>query len=648
MPRVSFIPDEVIVEVQVGENLLRAAMMADVLVTATCGGDGTCGKCRMIIEQGEVNSAPSARLTEEQVAAGYVLGCMVEVENDLVVRIPAESRPGQRPTRGGSSREVAPLLTAEEHAVRMPENKSRPPVYKWHLELPRPDLSDNADSVSRLQMAMRRDHRVRDAAVTLEATRQIPRAALEGDWNITSLMVEPHRGTPLVVGVEPADTTGRQYTVAVDVGTTSVEVALVDLQTDSVIAQCAEYNRQVKLGEDVITRVIAGSTPAGLAELQKLIADTIGHLVNEACEEAEVSVEELNAYVVAGNTVMTHLLYGISPASIRSEPYVPATSAFPLVTARELGLPGSSATQVVAMPCPASWLGGDIVAGVLAAGIPWTDRLTLFVDVGTNGEIVLANGDWMVACSCSAGPAFEGAGILHGMRAADGAIEQVRIDAASLEPAILTIGNAKPLGICGSGLIDCVSELLLTGALERNGTFGPRAESSPRVRTGHRGLEYVLVHAEDSGTDSDIVLTETDIESLLRAKAAIHAGISVLAECVDVDIEQVEEVVVAGGFGHYLDLERVMALGMLPELPLDRFSFIGNSSLIGARLVATSVDMLKTAHQVSEMMTYIELSVSAGFMDLYVSSLFLPHTDLERFPRTQKLLEQRSAVVEVS
>ncbi len=648
MPRVSFIPDDVVVEVQAGENLLRAAMMADVLVTATCGGDGTCGKCRMIVEQGEAHTVPSARLTDEQVANGYVLGCTTSVTDDLVVRIPQEARPGAAPQGAHSKRALAPLLTAEDFTARIPASESNPPVYKCFVELPHPDLCDNADSVSRLRTAMRRTHRVRDVELSLEAVRELPGVVVEGDWSVTALVLDANGGAPTISSVEPGDTTDRQYAVAVDVGTTGIEVALINLLTDEVLAQHSEYNRQVRLGDDVITRVIAGGTPAGLVELQQLVADTVADLVHQACEEADVSAQELNAYFVAGNTVMTHLLYGISPASIRSEPYVPVASNFPPAVARQLGLPGGPATQVIAMPCPASWLGGDIVSGVLAAGIPWTDRLTLFVDIGTNGEIVLANRDWLIACSCSAGPAFEGAGILHGMRASDGAVEQVRIDASTLDPAILTIGNMKPLGMCGSGLIDCVSELFLTGALERNGTFSTKALDSSRIRMGQRGAEYVLVHAQDSGTGSDIVLTEVDIESLLRAKAAIHAGISILVECVDVDIDQIEEVVVAGGFGRYLDLERVMALGMLPELPLDRFSFIGNSSLLGARFVAGSTDLLKSAQKVSEMMTYVELSVNAGFMDLYMSSLFLPHTDIERFPRTQKLLEQRSAVVEVS
>ncbi|MDA3935535.1 MAG: ASKHA domain-containing protein [Actinomycetota bacterium] len=648
MPRVTFIPEDVFVDVQTGENLLRTAMMADVGVTATCGGDGTCGKCRMIVEQGDVEAIPSSRLTDDQVAAGYVLGCTTQVVGDIVVRIPAESRPGAAPARAHSQRTLAPLLTIEEQAARVPLDKSIPPVLRRYVELPRPDLCDNADSVSRLRQALRREHRVRDATFTLEAMREIPGVVAEAEWNVTALVVDPIGGAPAITRVEPGDTTDQQYAIAVDVGTTSVEVALVDLNENVIVAQCSEYNRQVKLGSDVITRVIAGSTLAGLVELQHLVADTITDLVLQVCAEADVSVPDLNAYFVAGNTVMTHLLYGISPASIRFEPYVPVASEFPLTTARKLGLPGGPATQVISMPCPASWLGGDIVAGVLAAGIPWADRLTLFVDIGTNGEIVLANTDWLIACSCSAGPAFEGAGIQHGMRAAEGAIEQVRIESTTLEPAILTIGNVKPLGICGSGLIDCVAELFLAGALERNGHLAPHTASSERVRSGERGMEYVLVHAEDSGTGSDIVLTETDIESLMRAKAAIHAGISVLAECVDIDITQVEEVIVAGGFGHYLDLERVMALGMLPELPLDRFTFIGNSSLLGATHAAKSSEMLKTAHKIAEMMTYVELSVSAGFMDHYMSSLFLPHTDLARFPRAQQLIDQRVVIEEAS
>ena len=347
------------------------------------------------------------------------------------------------------------------------------------------------------------------------------------------------------------------------------------------------------------------------------------------------------SYYVAGNTVMTHLFLDITPEHIRAAPYIPATSTFPWMSAREAGLPGGRTTRLYAMPCPASWLGGDIVAGVTAAGMPWTDKLTLFIDVGTNGEIVLGNSEWLVSASCSAGPAFEGGGILHGMRAADGAIEQVRIDDETLEPSFLTIGAQKPQGICGSGLIDCVSELFLCGALDRNGRFVERAVGE-YVREGDHGLEYVLVAGESSAHGRDIVLTEKDIDNLMRAKAAIYAGINVLVESLDASIDDIEEVVIAGGFGRYLDLERVQALGMVPELPTERFVFLGNGSLLGASLVATSREVLRTARRTAEMMTYLELSVNAGFMDSYVSALFFPHTEIGQFPSTEALRAQRS------
>jgi uncharacterized 2Fe-2S/4Fe-4S cluster protein (DUF4445 family) len=641
MAKVTFIPDDVTVEVRTGENLLRAAMMADVQISATCGGDGTCGKCRTVIEQGSVKAKPSSRLTDEQVADGYVLGCVAEVEGDVVVRIPPESRPGSAPERMRAGRVVNTVLSPEDSAARLPASTLAPAISKRLLRLSPPTLSDNASDLTRVAQALRRDHGIDSPDVPLQALQTLPDAVRGEDWLLTAIVIEPDECQARVVGFEPGDTTERQYAIAVDVGTTTVETALIDLTDGSVLAEAAEYNAQVRRGEDVISRVIVGSKPNGLAELQGLGVGTIVGLAEQVCERAGVACEDVLLYVLAGNTVMTHLLYEVTPKHIRNSPYVPAATRFPWVAASELGLPGSAAAQVTSMPCPASWLGGDIVSGVVAAGIPWSDELTLFVDIGTNGEIVLGNKDWLVACSCSAGPAFEGGGIRHGMRAADGAIEQVRIDPETLEPMILTIGSVKPLGICGSGLIDCVSELFLAGAIERNGKFATGI-ASQHVRDGDRGREYVLAAAAESGTGRDIVLTEADIENLMRAKAAVFAGIHVLLESVDVSVEELDEVVVAGGFGHYLDLERVMALGMVPEIPSSKFVFIGNGSLLGARSAAVSRELPETAQKVADMLTYIELSVSAGFMDMYVSATFLPHTDLSLFPETERLLRERT------
>jgi uncharacterized 2Fe-2S/4Fe-4S cluster protein (DUF4445 family) len=497
--------------------------------------------------------------------------------------------------------------------------------------------------MTRVRNALRHTHEVKDVEVTLDALRDLPTALRRGDWTVTAVLHEPSTGPALITSFRAGDELAVQYAVAVDVGTTTVDVSLIELTEGKTIAQASEYNAQVARGDDVITRVIAATKGDGLSELQVLVVQTISDLVEKCLAETGVAAADIIAYVTAGNTVMTHLLLGLSPASIRTSPYVPAASSFPWIMAVGLGLPGSHATLLTAIPCSASWLGGDIVAGIVACGMPWTDKLTLLVDVGTNGEIVLGNKEFMVACSCSAGPAFEGGGIRHGMRAADGAIEQVRLDDATLEPTLLTIGRVKPLGICGSGLIDLVSELFLTGAIDRNGTFVEPARSE-RVRMIDGHGEYVLVDADESGTGGDIVLTETDIGNLIRAKAAINAGINVLVDSIGLAIGDIDEVLVAGGFGRYLDIDRITALGMFPELPVSRYSFVGNSSLAGARLGVTSRKMLDRSHKVAEALTYLELSVNPGFMERYVSSLFLPHTDLAEFPATEALRARRSSV----
>lgn len=640
MPNVTFEPDDVTVHVKDGENLLRAAMMADVLVTASCGGDGTCGKCRMIVEEGSVDTRHSSKLSKTQVAQGYVLACLTTVTGNTTVRIPPESRPGTAPSRARSGRVANTVLSAQDCNARIPARRDSAAITKRLVEMGPPDLTDNASDLTRVRQALRRQHKLNDVHIPIEAVRDLPYVGRDGDWKLTAITADPSGSTPSVTGFEPGDQTGRAYGLAVDIGTTTVEVSLVDLTSGVVLANAAEYNAQVARGEDVITRVIASAKDDGLKELQRLVIDTITRLTESVCSDADVDTDSIIMYVAAGNTVMTHLFLGVSPQHIRVSPYIPAAAQFPWVSARELGLPGHSGARVATIPCPASWLGGDIVSGVMASGMPWSDKLTLFVDIGTNGEIVLGNKDWLVACSCSAGPAFEGGGILHGMRAASGAIEQVRIDATTLEPVILSIDNAKPLGICGSGLIDAVSELFICGALDRNGTLNADLESE-RIRMGDHGREYVLVNSDESGTGEAIVLTETDIENLIRAKAAIYAGISVLAESLDLTLDRVEEVVIAGGFGHYLDLERVMAIGMIPELPLERFSFIGNGSLLGARLATHSRGMLKRASRVAEMVTYLELSVNAAFMESYVSAAFLPHTDTTLFPCSEQMLEAR-------
>jgi len=637
VPTVRFLPNDVSVEVNAGETLLEAAMLANVAIAATCGGTGTCGKCKVIIEQGSVAGGHGPKLSTSYADSGYVLACKAEVTGDVIVRIPLESVPGKLPNSPEPLR-ASTVISAEDGDAGLPHWRIDPPVRMRSVKMQAPDLTDNCNDANRLLRALRGSG-VAQARLSIGALRRLPHVARKGEWDVQALTCESDRHVE-VVDLRAAHGAIEAYAVAVDLGTTTVCAQLIDLSNGAVIAESAEYNSQVAHGADVISRIVFATTPGGLDRMRSLAVQSISSVVNTMVEQACVRPDDVVSYSVAGNTAMTHMLLGLAPDNIRSEPYVPVASEFPPVRARELGLPGAAEARLTAVPCPASYVGGDIVAGVLAAGLPWSDKLTLYIDIGTNGEIVLGNKEWMVACACSAGPAFEGGGVLHGMRAAAGAIERVRIDHATLEPMLLTIGHAPPLGICGSGFVGCVAELFLAGAIDRGGKFDQDRACS-RVREGEHGWEYLLVGASESGTGHDIVITEGDIENLMRAKAAVYAGIGVLMESVDVGFDDLDEVLVAGTFGRYLELDEVVTIGLLPELPRKRFRFVGNGSLRGARLVALSRDMTRVARKTSDNMTYLELSINAAFMDMYVSAMFLPHTDLGLFPNVATRLKPK-------
>jgi uncharacterized 2Fe-2S/4Fe-4S cluster protein (DUF4445 family) len=343
--------------------------------------------------------------------------------------------------------------------------------------------------------------------------------------------------------------------------------------------------------------------------------------------------------VIAGNTTMTQLLLGLDPKYIREDPYVPTANFIPPVRAVHFGIDMGDHVHIYTFPMVASYVGGDIVAGILGSGIFQRETLTLYMDIGTNGEIVLGNKDWLASDSCSAGPAFEGAGVKFGMRATRGAIEEVSINHRTYDPMIVTIGRTKPIGICGSGLIDAVAELLETGVIDPNGKFRTDLPTD-RIRKGSDGCEYVLAWKEETGINEDIVLTEIDTENLIRTKAAIYAGCKVLLESVGLGFKDLEQVIIAGGFGRHLDLEKAIFIGLLPELDIDKFLFVGNGSLLGARLLSFSKNLLKETERIALMMTNLELSNHPTFMNEFIGAMFLPHTDSSAFPQTTARLRQ--------
>ena len=618
---VRFLPDNLETTVQEGENLLQAAARAGIPLKASCGGRGTCGRCRMILKEGEVTQLQKGKLTPEQLAAGYVLACQSIPAGPVVVEVPAESRLAEHR-----------VLLAEERAGEELLPAGFDPLFKKvALELPPPDLEDSRDDAGRLLDTLEKTTGMDDALFNLETLSNLPAVLREGQGRVTASLADG-KGYTEIVRVEPGRRAEKYYGLAVDIGTTTVVVELVDLAGGRTVGVKGRYNKQAVYGDDVISRIIyAVETPGGRREMQRAAVDTINELITALTAETGVESKDIHAVVCAGNTTMTHLFLGIDPAYIRMEPYTPAVNSLPPVRAAELGLMVSPGALVHCLPSIASYVGGDIMAGARLIEIDQAEELTLFIDVGTNGEMVLGNKDWLLACACSAGPAFEGGGIRHGMRAMAGAIEHVQIDPRTGEVHYQTVDGAKPLGICGSGLIDLMAVLRDAGIIDRTGQFLSRPEL-PRLREGDEGPEYVLAWAHESGNEQDITISEADVKNLIRAKGAVFAGIRTMLRMVDLPVEAIERVIVAGGFGRYINIRDAIAIGLFPDLPVERYSYIGNSSLKGARLALLSRRVRDGVEELARKVTYLELSVGNTFMDEFVSALFLPHTDLNLFP----------------
>ncbi len=637
---VTFQPGDILCEgVAHGANLLRVALLEGVHINASCGGTGACGKCRVAIE-GNYEGGKSAKLPQPDYDAGLRLACRVRVMGDLTVTVPEESRMGDSAAltherRPGPGR----VLTPQDLEKLVTGWKVDPVVRKYPVQLEAPDAANNIDDLSRLKLGLKSQHGLEAVSVDFNVIQEMPETLRQEDWRVTATVVETARG-PKVIQLAAGDQAGEDYSIVLDIGTTSVYAQLLDLTSGETVAQASEYNGQISFGEDVISRIVYSQREGGRKELQEAVVGTIAQVVEQVLEKAGIDRCQVSHMVAAGNTTMTHLLLDVNPKYIRIAPYVPAATFLPPVRASSLGIDICDHVHMYAFPCVSSYVGGDIVSGIIGSGVFQTDKVTLYVDIGTNGEAVVGNSEWLVATSCSAGPAFEGGGIKHGMRATRGAIEAVQVEPATGEPHILTIGGKKPIGICGSGIIDAVAELLEAGLLGQNGKFKEAAAGEWLRKNEESRWEYVLASGEYTAGGQDIVITEPDIDNLMRAKGAIFAGIATLLASVGMDLDSVEQVYVAGGFGKYLQLDRAAAIGLFPEMDPDRFTFVGNGSLLGARLVSFSKDMLAEAERVARMMTNIELSDNQAFMDEYMAALFFPHTEMKYFPRMEQILSK--------
>jgi uncharacterized 2Fe-2S/4Fe-4S cluster protein (DUF4445 family) len=645
---VLFLPHNKKIEVDEGSLLIQAAMDAGVHINASCGGEGICGKCRVIIEEGRVGAEGfSEKLSREDIEKGYRLACLSKVESDVTVRIPIESKIDVSVLNLQS----VPRKKARISQMNFDDLKEQglffPPVEKIYLELPEPTHADNKSDISRLIDHLRANHNEHQLQITLQTMRKTPDVMREEDFKVTVTIERPVRdgGRSRIINIQAGDTREKNYAIAIDIGTTTVYGQLIDLITGEALAEYGDFNGQISYGEDVITRIMYAEKPEGLKRLHTVIILTINKVVGKIVKKAGVTIDDVSSMTVAGNTTMTQLLMEINPKYIRRAPYVPAANLYPPFRASDIDIAVGRHVPLLVYPQISSYVGGDIVAGVMGAGIYRTDKLTLYMDIGTNAEIVIGNQEWLTCAACSAGPAFEGGGVKFGMRAAQGAIEDFSIDPITLEPMNITIGSVRPKGICGSGLINIVATLLEMGVIDNRGKLN-RDLGTDRIREVEGVWEYVLAWREMTQIDRDIAITETDIDNLIRAKGAIYSGCMTLLEEVGLTMDAIEQIILAGGFGSCVDLEKAMTIGLLPEIDTEKVKFIGNGSLLGAKMSSLTNTIRKDVGKVTAMMTNFELSETASYMDNYMAALFLPHTSIGNFPRLKELMEANRSMWE--
>ncbi|MCJ7723142.1 MAG: ASKHA domain-containing protein [Anaerolineales bacterium] len=613
--------------VPTGTLLVEAARKSGIEVSQPCGGQGRCGRCAVQVTSGNVRRRSTLRLSEEAIEQGFALACQSTVEGDLNVFIPPQEK---------IERRLATDRTVTDISVPIGYNiQSAQTLQRIHLTLPPPSTEDQTDDWSRLQTALRVQG-FKEVTCSLSLMQKIGGILREGEWQVSALLdknPENHNTQARLVALTPGHYTDEEplWGTAIDIGTTTVTLWLVELVSGEVRVQVAEYNSQIARGEDVISRIIFASKNDGKKEMRERVLETINTLLDLACKRVRTTPDQVKKATISGNSTMIHLFLGIPASSIRLSPFITTVNHIPQYSGGEVGLNIDPDGTVDCLPGVASYVGSDITAGVLSSGIDTAEKVTLFLDVGTNGEIVLGNRDWLVACACSAGPAFEGAGVLHGMRATMGAIEEIWVNSRSFEPTYRVIGGGKPRGLCGSGLISLLAELFLTGVLDKAGNYNLDLDT-PRIRQGEHGAEYVVAWAKETVDGNDIIFSRVDIDNLLRAKAAIYAGFTVLADQVGVKLQDVNQVLIGGSFGKYINVEKAVQIGLLPDMPWERFNFLGNTSVRGAYYALLDWHSRQRIKEIANRMTYIELSANNTFYDAFMSAMFLPHTDTSRFP----------------
>lgn len=615
------------------ETLLEAARKANVAIDAPCSGNGSCGKCRVKLISGEVEGLQTSHISDEEYADGWRLSCCTYARSDVTVQVPdiASAYRSRMKTADLSTGEEVAIFEAllagvKEAGIRLDNN-----YCAVDLALSEPTLEDTMPDNERLTWALEEATGCERIELPFYPMSRLPKALRDAEWKVR-VLGEKKDGTFTVYDVTGQDDNAPMCGLAIDIGTTTVSAVLFDLKDGRLLSKASGGNGQIRYGADVINRIIEQGKPGGRKKLQDaIIKETLVPLIAEMCKDAKLSARRILRMCVASNTTMNHLFVGVDADPVRMEPYIPAFFHWDGLKAGDLGLPAHPNAPILLAPNIGSYVGGDITAGTFAGMIWNKDELSLFIDLGTNGEIVFGNRDFLMSCACSAGPAFEGGDISCGMRATDGAIESCVIDRDTMQPTFGIIGEAgqKPVGLCGSGIIDTIAELFRTGIINSKGLF---VREGARVARDHHGTgRYILAFPEESATGREVALNEVDILNFIRAKGAIYSAIDTLLSAMDMDQSVIEGVYVAGGIGSGINMKNAVRIGMFPNVPLELFHYIGNSSQAGAYAMALSDEAAQKVEEVAKNMTYMELSTHPGYMDAFVAACFLPHTDASRF-----------------
>ena len=627
--KILFMPFNVSVDVPAGTKIWEAAKKENLPIKSSCGGQGTCGDCVIQVLDGSYTAESSAALSNQLISEGYTLACQTEINDNLTVQIPQFQELMIR------SDVDSKFFTQEENISG--SLKHDPVLRSVTLTLPAPTLEDNYSDLKRLEREYCKVTGRTNPRFNYSFMTKIAETVRDEDGRVCVIYLDlPSQ--PIIVDVAPASHKKSIYGIACDIGTTTVTLYLVDLSDGRIVDTASSLNQQIKCGEDIISRINYAQKPGHLKELQDLIVLTINRLIDKTIQKAGISPKNLHYATFSGNTTMIHLLMALKPDYIREEPYVPTFNRVPLFQARDLGLRMHPEANVHCAPSVGSYVGGDITAGVLCTPmLKDAKRTSLFIDAGTNGEIVLGNRDWLMTCACSAGPAFEGGGIKCGMTATSGAIEKIEITETG-DIIYNAINGVKPKGFCGSGMVDLIAELYVHGYIDRHGKF---RESVPKERIcrNENGPAFLIEEAKNTFWGRNIIITERDIANLIRTKGAVFSACSLILKNVGLRFEDIDDLFIAGGFGRYLNIENAIRIGLLPDFDRNKIHYVGNSSLFGAYLILLCKKNMELADKTADSMTYVELNTEPAYMNEFTGSLFLPHTDMDLFPSVRKLFD---------